>query len=193
MNFLAHLFLSGNFDELMIGNLMADFVKGNAFTNMGDQIVKGIELHREIDYFTDFHPIVRESKSRLYPTYHHYASVIVDVYYDHFLAANWHDYAVQPLPEYAQQVYQLLRQKYEKLPSIMHPMVDSMQNQNWLLAYASLDNLEGVFQRMSRRTRFVSNMETAANDLRQDYALYKAEFDRFFPALIAHVAKVKAA
>jgi acyl carrier protein phosphodiesterase len=90
MNFLAHLHLSGNNPNIMLGNFMGDFVKGKSYRQQYEpEIIKGIELHRSIDEFTDSHPVVTESKNRLRPTYRHYSGVIVDVFYDHFLAANW--------------------------------------------------------------------------------------------------------
>src|SRR5688572_23493915 len=100
MNFLAHLYLSGDFDELMIGNFMADFVKGKPSPSIHPQIVKGIELHRQIDTYTDTHPIVKASKVRLQPTYRKYAGVIVDMYYDHFLAIHWQKYSSVSLHEF---------------------------------------------------------------------------------------------
>ena len=88
MNFLAHAVLSFENPELMVGNFIADFVKGNDYLQYQDPVKRGILLHRDIDQFTDQHPTVRLSKSRLYDAFGHYAGVIVDMYYDHFLAAN---------------------------------------------------------------------------------------------------------
>src|SRR5690349_12341831 len=93
MNFLAHIFLSGDDPEIMVGNFIGDFVKGrNLDDRFSSGIVKGIELHRAIDEYTDSHPVVAQSKNRLRPKYRHYAPVIVDVFYDHFLAKNWKNY-----------------------------------------------------------------------------------------------------
>ena len=87
MNFLAHIYLSGDDDELKIGNFIADSVKGKKFSQFPDQVQKGITLHRKIDSYTDSHPIVRESVLRLFPKYGHYSSVIVDILYDHFFSS----------------------------------------------------------------------------------------------------------
>src|SRR5450432_1821563 len=90
MNFLAHLYLSGDNPQVMIGNFIGDFVKGKNLTERFDtDVAKGIALHREIDWFTDTHIVVKQSKDRLRPKYRHYAGVIVDIFYDHFLAKNW--------------------------------------------------------------------------------------------------------
>ena len=90
MNFLAHIYLSGDDPNIQLGNFIGDFVKGrNLVEQFGHEIAKGIELHRAIDEFTDKHPIVKLSKVRLREKYRHYAPVIVDIFYDHYLAKNW--------------------------------------------------------------------------------------------------------
>ena len=89
MNFLAHIYLSGNNDLLKIGNFMADSIRGNSYENYPEEIKKGILLHRSIDSFTDMHPVYRKSKHRLHEKYGHYSGVIMDIFYDHFLAKNW--------------------------------------------------------------------------------------------------------
>lgn len=191
MNFLAHLYLSGDFDEVMLGNLMADFVKGTPPPQWSVPLRRGIMLHREIDSFTDAHLVVRESKVRLYPAYRHYASVIVDIFYDHFLAVHWLQFSDVTLPDFARKVYQLLNDHWILLPEQMHLMAQRMQQQNWLVGYAQLAGIEQVFRGMARRTRFVSGMEGATEDLRKDYFLYEAEFLRFFPDLLQHAEAIK--
>src|SRR3954453_2663939 len=109
MNFLAHLYLSGNDPEIMVGNFLGDFVRGrNLLERYKKNIATGIELHRTIDEFTDTHPIVAQSKNRLREKYRHYAAVIVDIFYDHFLAKNWSEYSSELLPDFADRAYQIL-------------------------------------------------------------------------------------
>ena len=92
MNYLAHIYLSGENDMLKIGNFIADSVKGKKYLDYPVSIQQGITLHRNIDEFTDSHPIVHQSVHRLFDKYSHYSTVIVDILYDHFLAANWQDF-----------------------------------------------------------------------------------------------------
>lgn len=191
MNFLAHLYLSKNFDDAMIGNLMADFVKGNPAGLHSELVCRGIALHRAIDAFTDVHPVVKESKVRLYPGYRHYAGVIVDIFYDHFLAVHWGQFSPDPLPDFARRVYGLLNEKKLLLTDKMRLVARHMQEQNWLVGYAHLSGIERVFQGMAGRTRFVSGMEKATEDLRRDYPRYEAEFFRYFPDLIRHAEQVQ--
>ena len=67
MNFLAHVYLSGNDFEVALGNLIADRVKGKQIQHYPLKIQKGIKLHRSIDNFTDNHPLFRVSVSALFP------------------------------------------------------------------------------------------------------------------------------
>jgi len=116
MNFLSHLYLSGNSEGLIIGNFIADSVKGNAINDFPEEIRKGIILHRKIDTYTDSHPIVEQSKIRLREKYKKYAGVIVDIYYDHYLAINWSDYSTENFHTYTQNIYALIEQNRQHLP-----------------------------------------------------------------------------
>lgn len=193
MNFLAHLYLSGDFDELMIGNFMADFVKGKPSGLYPHLILKGIELHRRIDTYTDNHPVVKESKKRLQPKYRKYAPVIVDVFYDHFLAAHWQALSPVSLTDFARYTYHLMNNNLQILPPPMYNMLQYMQKENWLVSYMQLTGIERALTGMSRRATFQSNMEFAVQDLKMDYTLYEKEFLQYFPDLIAYVKEWKAA
>jgi acyl carrier protein phosphodiesterase len=187
MNFLAHCYLSGPDPQIITGNFIGDFVKGrNLAAIFGAGIARGVELHRAIDAFTDHHPIVKESKNRLRPTYRHYSGVIVDIFYDHFLAAGWETYSEIPLEDYASRVYQIMRDQQSLLPERVNQMLPYMVRGNWLRNYAHLDGIERVLGGMARRATFTSHMEHATNDLRQSYSEFKTEFDLFFPELKGH-------
>jgi acyl carrier protein phosphodiesterase len=183
MNFLSHLYLSGNSEGLIIGNFIADSVKGNAFLNFSPDIQKGILLHRKIDVFTDTHLIVEQSKKRLRQKYRKYASVIVDIYYDHYLAINWGTYSAVSLNDYTQNMYELIQKNTNQLPFKSQEFTKYMVQYNILSAYAELDGIERVLKGMSRRTTFESNMEHAIHDLKEHYVLFENEFKLFFPEL----------
>ena len=136
MNFLAHVFLSGDNPQLMIGNFIADFVKGRSLSDRySAEIVRGIELHRAIDEFTDQHIVVQRSKDRLRPKYRHYSGVIVDMYYDHFLSKNWADFHPISLDDFAQRFYALLKANKSILPEAVQRMMPYMIRGNWFLNY----------------------------------------------------------
>ncbi len=184
MNFLAHLYLSGDDPNVQVGNFIGDFVKGRSLIEQfGPDIARGIELHRAIDEFTDRHPVVAKSKNRLRPTYRHYAGVIVDIFYDHFLAHRWDEYHDEFLPDYAERMYSLMDQHQAILPEEVKYMMPYMTRGNWLVNYARLEGIHRALTGMARRSRHGAQMEFAIKDLKTDYELYAQEFATFFPEL----------
>lgn len=187
MNFLAHLYLSGDQEEVMIGNFIGDFVRGrDIYSRYSFHLALGIELHREIDEFTDSHPVVLESKVRLRPKYRHYAPVIVDMFYDHFLAANWNSYHSLSLSEYADRAYRLIQKNTTLLPDRVNQMMPYMVRGNWLVNYAQLEGVQRALTGMSQRTPYNSKMDEAVVDLKENYAVFEKEFTTFFPLLQKH-------
>jgi acyl carrier protein phosphodiesterase len=187
MNFLAHLYLSGDDKEVMVGNFMADFVKGkHRPSRYPPAIAFGIELHRSIDAFTDRHPVVRASKKRLWEKYRHYAGVIVDMYYDHFLSSNWNKFHPEPLALYSVRTYQVLEEYEPILPERLRTMLPYMVRGNWLLGYGTVDGIGQALSGMSRRTPFDSKMDEATRELRDSYEAFESEFLTFFPELREH-------
>jgi len=189
MNFLAHIYLSGNDEDLKIGNFIADFVKGKAYDDFDPAIQKGIILHRAIDHFTDTHAIVSQSKRRLWEKYRHFSGVIVDIYYDHFLAKNWSDFSKVPLANYVDEFYSMVTSYGHKLPQSVNHMLPYMIQKNWLLNYANFEGIEDVMHGMSRRTKHDSKMEKSVEDLKMHYDEFGKEFTAFFPELEAHVSQ----
>ena len=184
MNFLAHIYLSGDDELVKIGNFMADGIRGKTYLSMPEPIQKGILLHREIDTFTDNHPVFRESTHRLQPKYHHYAGVIVDIFYDHFLAKNWSHYADEPLADYVQRFYTSLVDNPKVLTERTKSILPIMIRENWLLSYASVNGIERILTQMDYRTKRTSKMSLTGVDLRLHYDKFESEFIIFFVDLI---------
>jgi len=184
MNFLAHIYLSGDNEGLIIGNFMADGIKGKKYKKYPCQIQNGILLHREIDSFTDQHPVVRKSTARLHKNYGHYSGVIVDILYDHFLAKNWNTYHEQPLDEYIQDFYKLLRLNFDVLTSRIQLMMPYMISDNWLLSYATVSGISKILVQMNRRTKNASKMNLAVIELEEYYSEFEEEFTSFFTELM---------
>ena len=189
MNFLAHIYLSGDNHERMIGNFIADYVKGKKMYDYPDGIQKGIELHRKIDYFTDHHAVTSRSKDPLRKKYRHYSGVIVDLYYDHFLAKNFLDYSSVDLDNYTQKTYEILVTRKEELPPGVQHFLPFMVERNWLLSYSSLEGIERVLTGLSKRVNFENRMNEAIHDLKAGYPAFEADFREFFPELITFVTK----
>ncbi len=183
MNFLAHIYLSGDDPELKIGNFIADSVKGKKYLDYPERISQGITLHRKIDFYTDTNAIVRQSVSRLFPKYGHYSSVIVDILYDHFLAANWSEYSNIPLKEYTLGFYKLLEENYDILPKRIQNFLPYMIQDNWLLSYATVSGIGDVLAGMNRRTKNKSKMHLAVVELESYYEDFNSEFHSFFKQL----------
>ena len=191
MNFLAHIYLSGANDELKIGNFIADGIHGkpDAFP---PGVQKGIVLHRAIDTFTDAHPIFRQGTKRLHAAYHHYAGVIMDIYYDHFLAKNWERYSAVPLEDFAQSFYKLLQDNYAILPERSKGMMPHMLEHNWLVTYATVAGIARTLRQMDHRTKNTSNMRFSDRELLEFYDEYEAEFTHFFTEIQAYVKEMAA-
>ncbi|WP_162426383.1 acyl carrier protein phosphodiesterase [Pontibacter pudoricolor] len=191
MNYLAHLYLSGNDEELLLGNFIADAVKGNKATLYSPGIARGIKLHRLIDTYTDTHPVVLETKVRLREKYKKYAPVVADLYFDHFLAKHFDRFANESLENYTQRTYRLINSHFEALPERVQYFFPYMMEQNWLLGYAEIEGIGRALTGLSRRTSFESGMETAGEELTINYSLYHRDFELFFPELVHYVEEMK--
>lgn len=182
MNFLAHLYLAKN-RQGAIGNFIADAVKGKQYLHLPLGIQKGIIHHRAIDTYTDQHPIVRQSKQRLDPKYRHFKGIIIDILYDHFLAKNWNKYSAISLNRYSQNHYQLLDDNFEILPKQTQQFLPYMKEQNWLYNYRTIEGISKILWGMNKRTRGISQMDLAKEDLQKNYQEFEADFTVFFKEL----------
>jgi acyl carrier protein phosphodiesterase len=187
MNFLAHIYLSGDNDLMKIGNFMADGIRGKHFETFPIEIQRGIVLHRAIDTFTDAHPVFRTSTKKLHNRYHHYSGVIVDVFYDHFLSKNWTRYSDENLDDYIQRFYQTLGDNREVLTEKTIYLMPYMIKQNWLLSYQTVSGIDTILTQMDSRTKNKSKMRFASEELQESYLEFEQEFTIFFEDLRAHV------
>jgi len=193
MNFLAHAYLSGTDKEILIGNFIADAVKGSNGARFSEGIQKGISLHREIDSYTDHHPVFLRSKRLLQEEYGKFSGVIVDIYYDHFLAREWARYSDTDISEFALQVYRLMLENYSLLPPRSKRILPYMVIHNWLVGYSRFRDLQWVFNGMSARSsKYNSGMEGAVDSLKKDYSDFQKDFSDFFPDMIAHADDFRA-
>ena len=183
MNFLAHTHLSQDNEDVIFGNFIADAVKGKSYLRYRKDIITGILLHREIDTFTDRHPIVKNSKATVREHFGKYSGIVVDIYYDHFLAHNWQHYHSEELVRYSGKVYSILTKRYLLLPGRVKRMLPFLIGQNWLAGYANFKSLQGVFNGMDRRTGYVSGMDNAIKILEQNYDSLYTDFKDFYGEL----------
>ena len=179
MNFLGHLFLTPDNDEILLGNFIADSVKGNPNKFYSGDIAEGIRFHRAIDEFTDTHPIVKQGISRFRENQGRWAPVVIDVVYDHVLASNWSKFHHQSLKEFTDAAYQQLEAKSAEFPTNVQRYFPYMKTQNWLFNYqfewGLLKSLEGLDKRTSVDTQMYKSIET----YRKSEAEFLEEFELF--------------
>jgi acyl carrier protein phosphodiesterase len=180
MNFLGHFYLSGDSDSLIVGNFIADFVKGKRYTKYPKEIAEGIIMHRSIDHFTDQHAMFKQSRSRLRPEYGLYSGVIVDMFYDHMLAKNWHEYSDAPLLDYSLNIYSVIEENWNVLPVESQYMFPYMRDYNWLLRYAEIDGIHRSLRGMTQRTKYPSKMDKSIKELGEHFDDFQEEFKEFF-------------
>ena len=180
MNYLAHAYLSGDNIPLSVGNFIADFVKGKNYLSYPDKIIKGIFFHRLIDDYTDKHWIFKKNVSKLFPKYRHYSRVIIDMYYDHFLAANWNRFHHTSLSDYSRNFSKNMLSFQSFLPSKVYDFLKNLETENWFVSYSSIDGMKNILVKMDSRTSFESNMHDSVDDLKKDYNSFKKDFFAFF-------------
>ena len=189
MNFLAHLYLSQNNTDIMIGNFIADHIRGNNYEAFSKEIQQGIFLHREIDTFTDAHKVVRKSKRRLHERYRHYDGVIIDIFYDYFLAKNWSDYSEIPLDVYTDGINKMFEKISDELPVKSQNFIKYMIEYNILFNYQNKEGIAKVLNGMNARTKGKSQMNLAIEDLEILETELQEDFTLFFKDLIEHTNK----
>jgi len=187
MNYLAHIFLSCDNEDLLIGNFIADSISINDVASLSEEVQAGVNLHRKIDTFTDTHAIVRKATKRLMPHHRKYSPVVIDVLYDHLLANNWESYSKYSLPDYAQYVYDIFSRRMDEMPPRLKKNLPRMIEHDWLNNYKSIEGIKFTLDKMDVRTRFPSNFGGAVDHLLEDYDLFTEEFNAFFPDIIAYV------
>lgn len=184
MNFLAHLFLSRHNDDLMIGNYLGDFVKGDINGQYPPSITKGISLHRQIDSFTDGHPIQVEQRKLFSKRRRRYTGVILDVAYDHFLSRNWAEFTSESRVRFIKMVYQVLNHHSDIFPDRARSFLDWMLTADALNRYHHLMGIEITFNLMSRRGRTHAPLIGASSEIRENYDEIREGFMVFFPDLL---------
>jgi acyl carrier protein phosphodiesterase len=187
MNFLAHIYLSGNNDLIKIGNFVGDWIKGNEFKKYEPDIQKGILMHRFIDSYTDNHPIVKKSKNRLNDKYHKYSGIIIDIFYDHFLAKNWQTYSPVILNDFISSLKESLHINMHHFSPEVQEFIPRFMKFGWMESYVTLEGIELVLQGMSRHTSLPDKTEDAIKILKAYYKNFENEFLEYFPQLIKRI------
>lgn len=187
MNVLAHIYLSGDSDEIIIGNYIGDYVKGSDYLKYPELIKKGIILHRHIDDFTDKHPVVHRSKILFTRKYHKYAGVVVDIIYDHYLTKEWDTFSRRPIESITYQFYRAMVNNYDILPSKVQDRFPFFIINNWIESYKTNNGLRHVLSTLSKRTSLPPESKYAIKTFKKNYYSLGEDFMEFFPQLIEYV------
>jgi len=183
VNYLAHAYLSFDHEEILVGNLISDFVKGKKKFNYTEGVQKGIALHRAIDTFTDDHEATKLAKEVFRPAYRLYSGAFMDVVYDHFLANDPDEFNMESLRNFSERVYDIVDSHFEYLPEHFARMFPYMKQQNWLFNYSTMRGTELSFGGLVRRAHYLEESETAVQLFEEYYETLHGYYKAFFPDL----------
>jgi acyl carrier protein phosphodiesterase len=187
VNYLFHLYLAEDSQESLVGNMLGDFVKGRLDERYPPAITRGIERHRQVDAFAQDNAAFQRSKRRIDDSYRHYKAVLVDVFYDHFLARQWASYSPLPLPEFSQRAYQALQAHYPLLPERLQQMLPRMIAVDWLTSYRELPNIGIALERMATRLSRPNPLGRGVEELVRHYAGLEGDFREFMVEVEAYL------
>jgi acyl carrier protein phosphodiesterase len=186
MNYLAHLYLSEPTEDAWLGSLLGDFVKGPLDARYNEAITRAIALHRKIDTFTDAHPVVLRSKARISGERRRYAGIMIDMFYDHFLAKYWPEFHDQPLAAFTARIYSMLGRQHANLPERLQRMAPGMAQKDWLGSYAQVSSIHTALDRMGQRLTRENRLLNSADELVEHYAGLEADFRAFLPEVVEY-------
>ena len=190
MNFLAHLHLATLANSSLLGNLMADFVRGNPEGLYSASIVSGIRMHRRVDVETDTHPLVREARQLFRPLYRRVAPITLDLIWDHFLSLHWAKIEPDwPLKTFINQTRQQIEPQLCHTPEKFQELNEYMWSQNWLVRYAEPAYIGNALTRMALRRPRLAHLAGSYDDFVQHYTQFEQIFWLFYPQMMDKAAK----
>lgn len=187
MNFLAHAYLSFDHPHLVVGNFLGDFLRQPEIAGLPEPVQRGVLLHRKIDSYTDVHPVIKAGTARMRSFHGKYAPVVVDMYYDYLLAANWSDHHHLPLPQFSRGIYAILQSNLHLMPERLHERVPRMIAGDWLTSYGTEEGMLYAFDRMKYRASKPEWFANAFQNLLNCWEDFQADFREFFPDLAGYV------
>jgi acyl carrier protein phosphodiesterase len=193
MNWLAHLCLVPTPPLRRLGNLAGDFVRGTSLATLHPELQRAIAQHRAVDGFVDAHPVVVAARRRLAPPFRRFAGVLLDVYFDHFLARDFPALCGGDLGAFLDGVQHDLREHHAWLPPSLQRVAPQFARDGWLAGYATVEGMAQVLGLMGRRLRRENPLASGAELLRADYAAFAADFAALWPELVSFVARADAA
>lgn len=191
MNYLAHLYLSGEDENIILGNFIGDYVKGKNYLKYPKPIQKGILLHRHIDSFTDSHHRFREAKQLVRADYGLHSGIVIDLFYDHFLARNWHQYSNISLRNFAKKVHAVLLSRFLRLPKRVQGFLPVLIQHKRLESYATVQGIQQSLEIMSRYTSLPEKSARAIEIMLDNLHFYEENFSFFMSEMVDFVCQVQ--
>lgn len=196
MNYLAHIYLAGDTEESLLGNIMGDFVKGPIDGGFHPEIERGIRTHRKVDAFTDSHEIYRASRKLISPERRRFSGIIMDLAFDHLLARNWSMYSDKELGALIRETYDVLIRRRDLLPEKFRLSLPRMIEEDWLGSYRTMEGagiaIDRISGRLRRRFGRENTLKGAIEEVEKNYEELESNFNAFFPALISFVEDLMA-
>ena len=189
MNVLAHIYLSGDSDKIIIGNYIGDYVKGKDYLKYPPALQKGLLLHRHIDTFTDNHTIVKRDKVFFFERYQKYAGVVTDIIYDHYLATEWKTFSGEDINKFVEHIHTLIQDNYTTLPEGLQRLVPYIIKNRWFKSYFTLDGVRSVLIGMAKGTSLPDESAFAIRQIEKNYDTLKKDFLEFFPEIITAIGQ----
>lgn len=194
MNYLAHLLLAGEASADQVGGLLGDFVKGPLPCGLPRDLAAGVALHRQIDSFADAHPLFLQSRGRVSAERRRVAGIMVDLFYDHFLARHWSRFCPMPLPRFTQLMYARIAACHPYLPERLRNLLPRMRQDDWLAGYGQVDAVARALDNIARhRLRQPNTLLGAGEELLHHYEAFEADFLAFFPQALVFSANQRQA
>jgi acyl carrier protein phosphodiesterase len=191
MNWLAHILLSESSVENRLGNLLGDLAKGKDIEKLNHNLRQGITRHYAIDRFTDSHAIIKNSKRRISQDYSKFSGILIDIFYDHFLAKNWHLYSETIFSDFTAEIYKSFQNYQGDIPQSAKQIIQQMIDEDWLTSYQSFYGIENALKRIDNRIKLrMSNqisLVPAVSILEKEYINLEQDFRCFFPELQHHM------
>lgn len=185
MNFLAHLHLAALAESSLLGNLMADFVRGSPEGAFRSDIVAGIRMHRRVDSLTDKHPLVLEARKLFRPEYRRVAPITLDIIWDHFLSRHWGKFEKNySLPEFVHLARNTIEPQLASTPEKFQELNNYLWSQNLFIRYADMSCIANVLQSMARRRPKLSALAGSYQDIENHYLDFETLFCQFYPEMM---------
>jgi len=184
MNYLGHLVLSGENEDVLFGNFIGDSIKGNKYQSYNKSIQKGILLHRFIDHYTDHHPACLTGKRRMYSKLPKVSGIVQDILYDHILWLNWKSYFSFEAEDFINSCYDILDSRLDEMPERISFMYSYMRKDNWLYNYQFETGIYNAISGIEKRISPSIDLDEFKHIYKSNMSKYNSEFNEFFTDIL---------